>query len=104
MLGCRYYEIYMRGKLLILLLGKQFGNTMSAVVSFKVSRDVKEKMKKYKQAVNWSEELRRFVEEKIRNLEAEENLRRVVEELERASWSVPYGFSSSSVREDRDSR
>ena len=94
----------MKGKLYILPLGKHIGKTMSEVVSFKVSRDVKERMKKYKQVVNWSEELRRFVEEKIRKLEAEENLRKIVEELERASWSVPSGFSSSSVREDRDSR
>jgi len=76
---------------------------MSKVVSFKVRSEVKEKMKKYKNLVNWGEELRRFVEEKLRELEARENFKRVLEELEKATWCVPQGFSTSSVREDRDS-
>jgi len=76
---------------------------MSEVVSFKVSRDLKRKMEMYRDRINWNEELRRFVEEKIRELEAYENLQRVLEELEKASWSVPKGFSQQSVREDRDS-
>ncbi len=77
---------------------------MSEVVSFKVRREIKRKMDRYRGEINWSEELRRFVEARIRELEARENLRRVVEELSKASWSVPRGFASSSVREDRDSR
>jgi hypothetical protein len=75
---------------------------MSEVVSFKVSREIKEKMRKYSATVNWSEELRRFVEEKLRELEAREMLEEVLRELEKASWSVPKGFSTTSVREDRD--
>jgi len=61
------------------------------------------KMEMYRDRANWSEELRRFVEEKIRELEAYENFQRVLDELEKASWSVPKGFSQESVREDRDS-
>jgi len=76
---------------------------MSEVVSFKVRREVKEKMRRYRGVVNWSEELRRFVEERIRELEAREVLESVVRELERATWSVPPGFSARSVRVDRDS-
>ena len=76
---------------------------MSEVVSFKVRREIKEKMIKYKGVVNWSEELRRFVEEKIKELEAKENFQLVMKELKTASWSVPKGFASKSVREDRDS-
>ena len=79
---------------------------MSEVVSFKVRREVKEKMRRYRGVVNWSEELRRFVEERIRELEAREELEsveQVLEELDRSSWSVPKGFSARSVREDRDS-
>ena len=53
--------------------------------------------------MNWGEELRRFVEERIRELEARDNFRRVMEKLRAASWSVPRGFASRSVREDRDS-
>jgi len=76
---------------------------VSVVVSFKVSRELKRKMDMYRDRVNWAEELRRFVEERIRELEAEDNLREVVEELRKASWSSPRGFAVSLVREDRDS-
>ncbi|WFO74818.1 CopG family transcriptional regulator [Desulfurococcaceae archaeon MEX13E-LK6-19] len=74
-----------------------------SVVSFKVKREIKEKMEKYKDRINWAEELRRFVEERIRELEAEENMRRVIEELEKIPVHAPQGFSKTSVREDRDS-
>ena len=43
------------------------------------------------------------VEDRIRELEAEENIKRVIEELEKIPISVPKGFSINSVREDRDS-
>ncbi|MCD6508966.1 MAG: CopG family transcriptional regulator [Thermoprotei archaeon] len=76
---------------------------MSTVVSFKVKREIKELMDKYRDKVNWAEELRRFVEERLKELEAKENFREVLERLERADWSVPEGFSTNSVREDRDS-
>lgn len=33
---------------------------------FKVRREVKEKMRRYRGIINWSEELRRFVEERLR--------------------------------------
>ncbi|HIQ12992.1 MAG TPA: CopG family transcriptional regulator [Thermoprotei archaeon] len=74
-----------------------------SVVSFKVRREIKELMDKYRDRINWSEELRRFVEEKVRELEAEENFKTVMEILSNAGWRVPKGFSASSVREDRDS-
>jgi len=61
------------------------------------------KMEMYRDRVNWNGEPRRFVEEKIRELETYENFQRVLDELEKASWSVPKGFSQESVREDRDS-
>ena len=38
-------------------------------------------MRRYRGVVNWSEELRRFVEERIRELEAREVLESVVREL-----------------------
>ena len=76
---------------------------MSSVVSFKVRRGVKEKMEMFKDRVNRAEELRRVVEERIRELEAEDNIRCIVEELEKIPISAPKGFSTNSVREDRDS-
>lgn len=78
--------------------------TLSAVVSFKVRKEIKEKMTKYSRVAKWCEELRRFLEERIRELEAMENLHEVVRELEKAPWGVSKGFASESVREDRDSR
>nr|WP_231656768.1 CopG family transcriptional regulator [Pyrodictium delaneyi] len=74
-----------------------------SVVSFKVRKEIKEKMEKYRDRVNWPEELRKFVEEKIRQLEAEENMQRIIEELEKIPVQTPSGFSKDSVREDRDS-
>lgn len=76
---------------------------MSVVVSFKVRREVKELMDRFRGRVNWSEELRRFVEEKVKELLARENFEHVMNVLSNAEWSVPKGFSSASVREDRDS-
>lgn len=75
-----------------------------SVFSVKLRREVKEKMEKYRDRVNWAEEVRRFIENKLRELEAEENFEIILSELRRASWSVPKGFSVESVREDRDSR
>lgn len=43
------------------------------------------------------------VEEGVRQLEAEKNFEKILERLKSASWSVPKGFSTGSVREDRDS-
>jgi hypothetical protein len=47
--------------------------------------------------------IRKFIEEKVRGLEAEENFKRILNELKKASWSVPKGFSVESMRKDRDS-
>ncbi|UXD21708.1 CopG family transcriptional regulator [Ignicoccus pacificus DSM 13166] len=75
---------------------------MSVTVSFKVRKEVKEKMEKYKGIINWNEELRRFVELKIKELEAKERFEEIVRKLEEADWGVEEGFASRSVREDRD--
>jgi len=69
----------------------------------KVRKELKEKMERYRDRVDWPEEVRRFIELRIRELEAEESFERILEELKRASWSVPRGFSVKCVREDRDS-
>jgi len=76
---------------------------LSAVFSVKIRREVKEKMERYRDRVNWAEEVRRFIEETIRRLEAEENFEDVLRRLEGARWQVPGGYSAALVREDRDS-
>jgi len=76
---------------------------MREVDSFEVGGDLERNMEMDGDRVNRAEELRKFVEERIGELEAYENFQRVLDELEKASWSVPKGFSQRSVREDRDS-
>jgi hypothetical protein len=48
--------------------------------------------------------VRRFIEDRLRVLEAEDNIRRVVEELSSIPLESPRGSSVASVREDRESR
>ena len=74
---------------------------MSSTVTFKVPKEIKEKMKKYR--LNWSKTLRDFLVEKIRELEAEENIKKIREMIKKTE-SVPQGFTVKSLREDRDSR
>ncbi len=57
---------------------------------------------KYSKTVKWSEELRNYVIERIKAIEREENLRKVLEIIE-STREVPEGFSLESIREDRGS-
>ncbi len=75
---------------------------MSEVVSFRVPKHIKEKMRRYADRVNWAEELRKFVMSRIEELEREENIKEAVSILMNTR-EVPSGFSETSVREDRDS-
>lgn len=75
---------------------------MSETVAIKVPKEVKEKMKKLKGRVDWPAEIRRFIEERIRMAEAEENLKQVVEILKRAGGGVERGYAVALVREDRE--
>jgi len=76
---------------------------LSAGFSVKIRREVKEKMERCRDRVNWAEEVRGFFEETIRRLEAEENFEGIVRRLEGARWQVPGGYSAALVREDRGS-
>jgi predicted signal transduction protein with EAL and GGDEF domain len=73
-----------------------------SVVSVKVKREIKEKMLKYKEKVNWAEEIRKFIEMKIREIEAEENIKRVCAILSKIEFHAPKGSSVEMIREDRD--
>lgn len=75
---------------------------MSVVISVRVPRKLKEQMDMLKGYVNWSEEIRRFLEKRVeeaRRLKILEEVRRVIESLP----EVPRGTVTSYVREDRDS-
>lgn len=75
---------------------------MSTTVSFKLPEELKEQMKKYKNQVEWSKELREYVKKKIREIESKNRLKEVHQILEKTS-SVPEGTAVKTVREDRDS-
>ncbi len=74
-----------------------------SVFSNLLRKDIKEKMNKCKDKINWAEETREFTEEKIRVLEAEDNIKKVVEELSQIPVKSPRGSSTASLREDRES-
>lgn len=71
-------------------------------MSFKLPEELKEKMKKYKDQVEWSKELREYVKRKIGEIESKNRLEEVHQILEKTS-SVPEGTARKTVREDRDS-
>jgi len=73
-----------------------------SVVSVRISRELKEKMDRFRNRVNWAEEIRRFIEERVRELEREKVLKEV-EKLLHGLPTQPRGVISSVVREDRDS-
>ena len=75
---------------------------MSVTVSFRIPRELKRKMDEYRKFVNWSEEVRRFIERRVREydqLRAIEELEKIIERIPQ----TPRGTSAGYVREDRDS-
>jgi hypothetical protein len=74
---------------------------MSSVISFKVPREIKEKMKKLEKHIKWSEELKNFLIKRVEEVEREVNMKEVVEMLKKTR-GVPKGYALALVREDRD--
>jgi chemotaxis regulatin CheY-phosphate phosphatase CheZ len=74
---------------------------MSNIVCVRVSRELKEKMKKFHN-INWSELIRRFIEETISRLEAEELIRKIKNDL-RDVPTLSSDTVSRWIRADRDS-
>lgn len=75
---------------------------MSVVVSFRVPRDLKRKMDSLRGYIDWDEELRRFIESRVREYEQ----KRAIEELEEIIERIPLcakGTAVRYVRGDRDS-
>ena len=75
---------------------------MSVVISVRIPRRLKEQMDMLRDYVDWSEEIRRFLEKRVeeaRRMKVLEEVRRVVESLP----EVPRGTITSYVREDRNS-
>jgi hypothetical protein len=72
------------------------------VVSVKVEDRMKRGMEKYRDAINWPEEIRRFIGGRIEQVEREASIKDV-EKLLRAVPRTPKGTASRLVRQDRDS-
>ncbi len=73
-----------------------------SVVSVKVPPKVKEDMQRLKDSVKWSEEIRRFILEKLeeeRRKENVENAEKILEKVRR----FPKGSTARFIRGDRDS-
>jgi hypothetical protein len=73
-----------------------------SVVSVKVPDEIKKDMEKRKAKINWSQEIRSFIEKKLDDEKRRENIARAETVLERMH-GVPRGTAAKLVREDRDS-
>lgn len=78
------------------------GNPMSETISFKVPHQIKEKMKALSSRIKWSEELRRYVADKIKQLEREQAIKET-RKLLKDIRPAPSGTSTRILREDRES-
>ena len=72
---------------------------MSDVISVRIPRELKEKMRKY--SVDWSREIREFLEERIRALEFIEMLDSIEERARKRRTRVD---SARLIREAREER
>ena len=72
-----------------------------AVVSVKVPKWVREKMKVYGEVVEWPEEIRKLIIAKIEELERIRAVEKAIKLLE-AIPPAPKGTAEALVREDRD--
>jgi hypothetical protein len=70
---------------------------MSTTITIRIPRELKEKMKQT--PTEWSEEVRNFIEERIRNLE----LQQILKEIEPRAEKRPVKIDSTIlIREDRE--
>jgi len=74
---------------------------MSVVISIRIPRKLKERMDRLRN-VNWSEEIRRFIEEKVTQYEISELLKEVEKHLEDVP-ELPRGTIVRWLRSDRES-
>jgi predicted transglutaminase-like protease len=70
---------------------------MSTTITIRVPRELKEKMKENPQ--EWSEEVRNFIEERVRNLELQKTLQIIGSRAEKRRVKVD---STTLIREDRE--
>jgi len=73
---------------------------VSAVLSIRIRKDLKERMSRYD--VDWRKEIEEFIEERLRELEAQKEKEELLEIL-KGMKEKKEGFGSSVVRVERDS-
>ena len=71
----------------------------SDVVVVRVPKELKERMKRAE--INWSEEIRSFIEKRLRNYELQQSLREIRKKARKRKVSVD---STELIREDRERR
>ncbi len=71
---------------------------MNKMIAVRIPEKLKEEMKKYD--LNWSEIIRRAIEEEIRRIKMEEAFKKIIEVRER-SKPVKKGELDAWIREDR---
>jgi len=70
---------------------------MSTTITIRIPRELKEKMKENPQ--EWSEEVRAFIEERVRNLELQKTLEEIGVRAEKRRVKID---STAFIREDRE--
>jgi len=73
---------------------------MSTVISVRIKEEIKEELEKH--GINISQEIKKFLEELYIKVKAKEYVNKWIEELKDIKPSEK-GFSTKSVREDRES-
>ncbi len=71
------------------------------VISIRIPKKLKEKMDKFKE-INWSEEIRKFIEDKITQYEINKALKRIEEHLNEIP-ELPPGTIVRWLKSDRES-
>lgn len=74
---------------------------MKVVYSLRIRKELKEEMEKYKDEVNWNEEIEKFIENKLYQIRK----KKVLDEINRLLENLPEGepgLVDKLLREDRD--
>lgn len=72
---------------------------MSIIISIRIRKELKDRLDRY--GINISKEIESYLETLVWKKQVEEEIRRINKLLEKVKLS-PKGFSSKSIREDRD--
>ncbi|MEM2250380.1 MAG: hypothetical protein QXP16_06805 [Candidatus Bathyarchaeia archaeon] len=80
-------------------LSIEIQNVIMPVITIRVPEELRKKMREVK--LNWSEEIREFIRQRINEFEREKSIKEAMDILKNRK-GVERGFSASSVRENRD--